>query len=262
MAMIKALEIFKGVKQPGPYPVPPIVPLNQNHIQQTLGTYATNDLGLVSIYPKNYSLYAVSSVLGDVELELKPHADNWFSIYLNDQPAPGFENLRATVKNGEYERFMGFQFHGGNGVVVSMPEGSEYEIPEELSPEWTNRIGRYRIINPDSNIIGDPEISIRLQNPGVLTYSVQDFKSTVLDAIQEDEAINTGRGRNINETIQVVDCNGEPCLYQRGYLLKKQPEPALSIYAQQAATPREMKRIGKEIEEKLSGGDRLPALSY
>jgi hypothetical protein len=51
-------------------------------------------------------------------------------------------------------------------------------------------------------------------------------------------------------------------LYQLGYLLKKQPEPALSIYAQQAATPREMKRIGKEIEEKLSGGDRFPALSY
>lgn len=257
MAMIKALEIFKGIRKPSPEPLPPIVPLNQNHIQQTSGSYATNHFGLVSIYPKDYSLFAVSSALGDIELELKPHADNWMSLYLNNQPAPGLEHLRITVRNGEHERYMGIEDRRPNGAIISMPEGSEYEIPEEPSPEWANRVGWYRIINPDSDMFGDPDISIQFLHSGVLGYTVEGGSSTVLDPIHEDEAIRTGRGRNINETIQVVDCNGEQCLYWLGYLLRKVSDLTASTYAQKAASLQDLEKKGREIEKKLFRSDRF-----
>ncbi len=107
MAMIKAVEIFKGISRPSPPPLPPMVPLTQDHIQQTAGTYATNFLGVLSIYTNNNKLFAGSTELATIELELRPHTDNWFSLYLNDQPAPGFVNLRITVQAGEQERFVG-----------------------------------------------------------------------------------------------------------------------------------------------------------
>jgi CubicO group peptidase (beta-lactamase class C family) len=259
MAMIKALEIFKGIKQPDSSPLPPIVPLSQNHILQTSGNYATNHLGLLSIYPNNHRLVAVSSVLGDTELELMPHADNWYSLYLDNQPAPGFDNLRITVKNGEYERFVGIQHHSTDGVIFSEPEGSEYEIPEKLSPEWANRVGFYRITNPDADITGDPLILIHLLSPSVMSFTV-DSSSAVLDPIYNDEAIRTGRGRNINETIQVVDCNGEECLYWLGYLLKKQSILSPLTSSQKSFSPNDLILKGREIEEELIRGNRSPGL--
>jgi CubicO group peptidase (beta-lactamase class C family) len=233
-AMIKALEIFKGLKRPDAPPLPAMVPLTRDHIRQTAGTYATNYLGLLSIYPdpNNHRLFAA---FGDLELELKPHQDNWFSLYLKDQPAPGFENWRITVKritdkNGARKRIVGLQMPKPSGVFPE-PFGCEYKIPKELSPEWKKRVGAYRIINPDSYsssmIPLGTNVSIQEQPPGVLHRSFLHGNrplSSVIDPIFNDQAVKTGLGRNVNETIQVVDCGGEECLYHLGYLYKKQPK--------------------------------------
>ena len=101
--------------------------------------------------PNNDKLLAA---FGNFELELKPHADNWYSLFLNDQPATGFENWRITVKsitaeNGERKRIVGLQMPRPSGVF-SEPFGREYNPPEELPYEWKNRAGEYRIINPAS----------------------------------------------------------------------------------------------------------------
>lgn len=99
----------------------------------------------------------------------KPHADNWFSIlFLNHHPAPGFESLRITVRTGVRERFTGKQIHFTNGARISLPEGGECEIPEETSQKRTNRVGRCRIVDPDLDIFGDPNISIQFLRSGVL----------------------------------------------------------------------------------------------
>jgi CubicO group peptidase (beta-lactamase class C family) len=249
MAMIKALEIFKGIKRPEAAPSPPLMPLTQDHIKQTTGTYATNYFGLLSIYPDNKSLLATSPAFGDLELELKPHQDGWFSFYLNDQPVPELENIRITVKNGVQERFVGIQVYDESGTILSMPFGCEYQIPEEIPPKWKNRVGAYRIINPDWNIPNDYTVSIQALPPGVLTVD-----GIVLDPIFDDQAVRMGLGRGFNETVQVVDCDGDECLYYRGYLLKKQSGQKRSLDNRPITGPSDLKRIGLELEKKLARG--------
>jgi hypothetical protein len=63
---------------------------------------------------------------------------------LDDHLAQVSENVRITVKDGKHERFVGITYYDLNGIVGSVSEGSEYIIPEELSPEWLNRVGWYK----------------------------------------------------------------------------------------------------------------------
>lgn len=250
MAMIKGLEIFKGIKQPGAPPMPPMVPLTRDHVVHTAGIYATNDLGVISVYPKNNRLFAKFIEFESLELELLPHEDNWFSLYQNGQPAAGFENFRIIVKNGGRERFVGAQIRDANGSIYSEAMGCEYQIPDELPPEWMNRVGRYSIINPDPYMFIDANASIQTLPSGAMYYIISnDFK--VLDPIYEDEAITTGLGRNINVTIQVVDCEGEECLYYLGYLLKKESDIKASPDTLGTFNASDLQKKGKEIESKL-----------
>jgi len=96
----------------------------------------------------------------------------------------------------------------------------------------------------------------------MFSFTVQGDSSIVLDPISKDEAIRTGQGRNINETIQVVDCNGEECLYSLGYVLKKVSDLAVSTYAQKAAGLQDLEKKGREIEKKLIRSDRFQELNY
>jgi CubicO group peptidase (beta-lactamase class C family) len=249
MAMIKALEIFKGINYPNAPSLPPLTPLSQDHIVQLAGTYATNHMGMLSIYHNNNRLYADSTLFGEFELELKPHRDNWFSFYLNDQLASGFENLRITVKNSAKGRFIGIQYRDESGTVLSSPEGFEFEIPDELPLNWMNRVGQYSIINPDSYT--DAHVLIQVLPPGVLSHGIGDDQYTVLDPIFEDQAVRTGLGRNINETIQVIDCNGEECLYHLGYVFQKQSELKTSSNNRSIISSFNLENKGREIEKKL-----------
>ncbi len=139
--------------------------------------------------------------------------------------------------------------------------GCEYEIPDELPPEWVNRVGQYSIINPDSYMPFDM-ISILTLPSGVLYHTLPNSLSTVLDPIYEDEAIRTGRGRNLNGTIQVVDCNGEECLYHLGYLFKKQSDIKASPDSRRIVSTFDLNNKGREIEKNLIRRFRFPGLSY
>ena len=262
-AMIKALEIFKGIQPPSAHPLPPMISLTRDHIVQVAGTYATNHMGMLSIYSDNSRLFAVSSVFGDLELELKPHADNWFSFYLNDKPAPEFENLRIIVKNGAQGRFLGLQYRYESGAMISVPEGCEYEIPDELPLKWMNRVGQYSIINPDSysDMFIDTNVSLQVLSPGVLFHGVADDQLTVLDPIFEDQAVRMGLGRNVNETIQVVDCDGKECLYHLGYLFQKQSDEKTSPDNRPIISPFDLEKKSREIKQKLIRRFRFPGLS-
>ena len=190
----EGLEIFKGIEQPEPHPLPPMVPLTQDHVVQTAGTYAAKFFGLLSVYQKNDGLFANCTECGSLELELLPHEDNWFSFCLNGQPAPGFENLRVIVKNGAQEGFVGLQIRDANGSIYTQPIGREYQVPDELRPEWTERVGQYSIINPDPYMLIDGSASIQILPSGVMYHTIPNFSSNVLDPIYEDEAIKTGLG--------------------------------------------------------------------
>jgi CubicO group peptidase (beta-lactamase class C family) len=260
IAMMKALEIFKGIKRPDPQPLPPIVPLTPQHIAQTEGTYATNDLGILSIYPKNSGLFGSFTGLGSLELELLPHKDDWFSLYLNGQPAPGFINIRIIVKNLARKRFAGLQIRTASGLIYSSSIGCEYQIPDEPPPEWTNRVGQYNVINPDPYMLVDMDALIQVLPSGAMYYINPDVSSNVLDPIFEDEAVRTGLGRNINETIQVVDCDGGECLYHLGYLLKKQTIATLPD-TRGTFSASDLQKKGREVERKLIQRFRFPGAS-
>ncbi len=263
MAMIKALEIFKGIKRPDPQPLPPIVALTPQHIAQTEGTYATNDLGILSIYPKNSGLFASCTGLGSLELELLPHEDDWFSLYLNGQPAPGFENIRIIVKNFAGKRFAGLQIHTASGLINSSSIGCEYQIPDKLPPEWMNRVGQYNVINPDPYMSFDLDGAlIQVLPSGAMYYADPAFLASILDPIFEDEAVRTGLGRNINETIQVVDCNGGECLYHLGYLLKKQTIAMTPPDTRETFNASDLQKKGQEVERKLIQRFRFPDTSH
>lgn len=255
MAMVKALEMFKGVKRPDAPPLAPIVPLTQDHIKQTTGTYATNEIGLLSISPENNRLFAESLAFGDLKIELKPHQDGWFSFYLNDQPVPELEDVRITVKKGAQARFVGIQYRDPSGAVFSDPFGCEYAIPEEIPSKWIKRVGEYRIINPDWNIPDDFRISIQVEPPGVLT-----FDGLVLDPIFDDQAVRMGLGRGFNDTVQVVDCDGEECLYFRGYLLKKQSDEEGAAESRQMVGPSDLEKTRSELKKRLIRRFRFPDL--
>lgn len=261
MAMIKALEILKGIERPDPQPLPPMVPLTQDHVVQAAGTYTTMSYGLLSIYPKNDGLFANCTKLESLELELLPHEDNWFSLYLNGQPAPGFENLRVIVKDGAQERFVGSQSRDANGSIYTIPIGREYQIPDQLPPEWMERVGRYNIINPDPYMLIDGNASIQILPSGVMYHTIPNFSSNVLDPIYENEAIRTGLGRNVNETIQVVDCDGEQCLYHLGLLFKKDSDVQASPEIRGAFSASDLHKKGKEMESELIQRFRFPGLT-
>ncbi|WP_419661196.1 hypothetical protein [Desulfosarcina variabilis] len=196
-------------------------------------------------------------------MELLPHEDSWFSFYFNDQPATGFENIRITVQNGPQERFVGIQYRDTSGIIVSTPIGAEYEIPEDLPESWLNRIGLYHIINPDPYmLINSTNALIQALPSGVLHHTLtNDNTSNILDPIYDDEAIRTGRGRSVNETIQVVDCDGEECLYHLGYLFKKQSYTKASLDTRQTFNASDLQKKGKEIENRLLKRFYFPGLN-
>lgn len=227
MAMIKALEIFKGIKKSSAQPLSPIGPLTQEHIHQMSGVYATNQWGVMSIYQKNERLYGSSPALG--EFELSPHEDDWYSFYLNDQPYPGLESCRITVRQGREERFMGIEVRYPNGDIGSYPCGAEYTIPDEVDSVWINRMGQYEVINPDPVMLYDIRFTLEIDESGIMYLTIKSDILTdmngfnVIDPIFEDEAIKFGRGPWTNETIQLVDYQGEEYLKYSGFLFKKRP---------------------------------------
>jgi CubicO group peptidase (beta-lactamase class C family) len=58
------------------------------------------------------------------------------------------------------------------------------------------------------------------------------------------------------------DCNGEQCLYWKGFLLKRQSELALPTYSQKQTDTQDLILKGRAIEKKLIQGNRFPELNY
>ena len=126
---------------------------------------------------------------------------------------------------------------------------------------WTERVGQYSIINPDPYMAIGGDVLIQMLPSGVMYCTIPNFSSNVLDPIFEDEAIRTGLGRYANETIQVVDCGGEQCLYSLGYLLKKVTDAKASPEIRGAFSTSDLHKKGKEMESELIQRFRFPGLN-
>lgn len=108
----------------------------------------------------------------------------------------------------------------------------------------------------------DMDALIQVLPSGAMHYINPDFSSNVLDPIFEDEAVRTGLGRNVNETIQVVDCDGGECLYHLGYLLKKQTIAMPLPDTRGTFSASDLQKKGQEVERKLIQRFRFPDTSH
>ncbi|MBN1982876.1 MAG: beta-lactamase family protein [Chitinivibrionales bacterium] len=219
-AVMKALELFKGITPPAPKPLPPLTSLTEEQIHLMTGTYATNEYGLLSCGVENDTLRVHSPVIGN--LQCIPHTDNWFSIYDNGIPLPQAGGIRFGVQKMGAEKIFAIEIRDTNGAIYCMSQGVEYNVPLTPNPQWQARQANYVITNPDSLMFIDSVFTLT-QFPGNVFYIFQSggFIS-VLDPINDFEGQCIGRGRNVNQTIQMVDHDNQRQLYFLGYYFKTQ----------------------------------------
>ena len=101
----------------------------------------------------------------------------------------------------------------------------EKVVPSPVSTAWQHRIGHYEIVNRDDDAILIADPSLR-EEDGLLIieYTLPEFSkvkiSMVMQPLSDNEAIISGLGRGMGETVQVVNDNGAERLVYAGYHLK------------------------------------------
>lgn len=218
-AMLKALEIFKGVRPPKPEPMPPVKNITQELADAVSGTYASTEWGCVRLALNPDTLYLFSPVIG-MRLQCIPHADDWFSLYWKGQPLPEAQPYRIAVKRIGGQRILALEIRDAEGRLYRQSFGREYRIAQLPDPAWESRIGQYVIVNPDEVCPIDSVFNLSLLNDNCFYYW-QEAWACLFHPLDADKGLRIGLGRNINETVQVVDNNGKTLLYYLGYLLKK-----------------------------------------
>jgi hypothetical protein len=124
------------------------------------------------------------------------------------------------------------KFSGQDLLIVYYDErhwfSAEKIEPSTLPETWENMVGKYHIINPDSESTPQDIILSSKDNLLVINYRYPLWRSGKLNfnliPISETEAVTVGIGRYSGETIRVVDIEGEPGLTFWGYKMKKTPE--------------------------------------
>jgi hypothetical protein len=122
----------------------------------------------------------------------------------------------------------------GRDILKIGIDGQEMILGERIHPApipaaWERRLGRYEIINAGDDHVRAEGVCLKDDN-GFLVIDVAVplwFKGTVhfaLKPISDTEAVISGLGRGMGETIAVVTRGNEELLRYSGYLLRKQVE--------------------------------------
>jgi hypothetical protein len=113
---------------------------------------------------------------------------------------------------------------------VAKRRGKEFLLGERVRDEkipnkWKRRVGRYKVLNPDSGYeIKNTKVVIE---HGILNISYKIPKlsnktiSVPIRPISDTEAIVLGLGRMRGEVLQVVEVDGKECLRYSGYIVRK-----------------------------------------
>jgi CubicO group peptidase (beta-lactamase class C family) len=221
-AITLALEAKTGIKQPvQKKPVEVEAPLQQEILQDYAGQYASI-AGLAEITPKTDHLHA--EVMNRT-FQLTPCADGGFNVKyrllglfeIKLGELDYYELSRATVSGCE--------------ILKARTKGRELLIAEKIHlvpvPEaWQKHAGKYRIMNLGDDFPLIEDIRLRYSD-GLLAaeFSVPFFfKGTArfpLKPMSDTEAVISGLGRGMGETIRVVQFEGAEALRYSGYILKR-----------------------------------------
>jgi CubicO group peptidase (beta-lactamase class C family) len=221
-ALKLALEARSGIKQP----VQIVQPtgkgsLPRAELQTYEGRYASL-LGVVDI--TNKSDYLRVEFMGKT-LRLVPRPDGLLGfqyrlfgiIPISLGELDQVDISRATV--------------AGREIVKAGINGKEMLIGERIHPvpipeAWHKRVGEYEIVNAGADATLVERIRLRQDN-GLLVveYAMPLFTAgrmtLALEPLSDREALISGLGRGMGETIQAVTVDGVEMLRYSGYLLRK-----------------------------------------
>jgi CubicO group peptidase (beta-lactamase class C family) len=221
-ALKLAFEAKSGIRQHEQKQVKPRTgSLPKENLQAYEGRYATI-AGVINV--TRQSDYLRTEVMGKA-VRLVPRVDGLlglqyrllglFPISLGQMDYDGFSVACVAGHDILKVRSLGQESLLGERIkLVPIPE------------KWVRRTGEYEIINRGDDAVLIDNVCLRQDNGLLIVdYTMPLFldgrMSNAITPLSDTEAITYGLGRNMGETIRVVNVGGEELLRYSGYLLRK-----------------------------------------
>jgi len=221
-ALKLAFEAKSGIRQHAQKQVKPRTgSLPKENLQAYEGRYATI-AGVINV--TRQADYLRTEVMGKA-VRLVPRVDGLlglqyrllglFPISLGQMDYDGFSVACVAGHDILKVRSLGQELLLGERIkLVPIPE------------KWVRRTGEYEIINRDDDAVLIDNLCLRQDNGLlIMDYTVPLFldgrMGKAITPLSDTEAITYGLGRNMGETIRVVNVGGEELLRYSGYLLRK-----------------------------------------
>lgn len=171
-----------------------------------LGNYAS-EFGAVRIARQGQGL---SLNLNGARTALSPQAEGGFLA-----PATAFGDL--PLKRADI---------AGHALLVMGLPGERQILGEKLAAPnvpaaWLARLGKYRVINPDTPESKTP-LSLSYRN-GFLFLKSGALPERMLAPVNDQEAVFAGLGRGLGETVAAEERDGRTYLRYSGYVLEQRP---------------------------------------
>lgn len=184
------------------------------------GTYAT-DLGLISIRPKDAKICAC---IIEETFDLIPYPNGWFGVGQDS-----VDSLPPSYKILGQLRFKTLVIDGVEVIVAQQGE-KQVVLGEKIPPTpipdaWLQRVGTYRLTNPDPAFpLTEPKVMVD-QGQLCMSYKMPLLSNRTirvpLRPISGTEAVILGLGRARGETLRAVTVDGQERLRYSGFEGKK-----------------------------------------
>ena len=219
-ALKLAIVAKTGLKQPEAEPVITGGFLSQEELHAYEGSYAT----LAGLGKMTANAGYLQAELLDKSFRLVPREDKKLQLQ--------YRLLGLIpIDLDEVGRFgVSRKLVAGHEILTASDGKQEMLVGEKIAPApippaWQQRIGRYEIVDSDEDALLIADLSLREQDGLLIVeYTMPEFSkvkiSMVMQPLSDNEAIISGLGRGMGETVQVVNDNGAERLVYAGYHLK------------------------------------------
>jgi CubicO group peptidase (beta-lactamase class C family) len=219
-AVLLAVDIKQGIRPDRE--ANPVIRPDREMLRAHTGLYAS-PMGLIRVDLRRGRLAAT---VFDRRFFLDPRQDGSFSL---DHPLLGvrsrlFSHLLQRIQALESTTITSHEIDGSR-LVALRPGGVFMGIAERIEPvpvppAWRERVGRYRILNPDPRSVVE---TLRLEyerKTDLLLMEIEVFDQRMsfpLHPLSDRLAVIDGEGRNLGETVEIVLDGGEERLVYSGY---------------------------------------------
>ncbi len=175
---------------------------------------------------KNNSVNLIKPI---AKAKLLPYAEDNFSLKIKAFGIPVAKGFSNAVKMSYLDR-------EDNDLMAIYVDGTFMAYGQKVQPvkipdSWQNRFGQYEISNIDfesydkiTQLSQPKSAELNIDKTGFMMLSIkygEGVQKKPLKPIDDEKAIIYGLGRNLGETIRVIEKNGEEIILFSGYELKK-----------------------------------------